>query len=125
MFEKCIRGDAGDNVQSAYPRVRRTRILKAYEDEYEKTNIMEHEWTLPSDDGEKKFTVKDLYKENILLMDLEAQPEDIQRLMVETVLHGLQNPGKFSYFNFLHWLGQYGLERVAENLESYVPMLSS
>ena len=131
MFEKCIRGDNGDNVQSAYPRIRRTRILKAFEDEFEKANVMGHEWPKPGckldDEGNPTefYKVKELFKENILLMDLEAQPDDIQRLMVTTVLDGLNNPGRFDYFNFLRYLGLYDLERVAENVETFVPMLSS
>ena len=126
MFEKCIRGDSGDNVQSAFPRVRRTRIVKAYTDQYEKTNLMEHEWTLPTSDGEgKKFKVKDLYKENILLMDLEAQPKAIKLKMIQAVLAGLNEPGRFDYFNFLRFLGRYELKRISENLDNFVPLLSS
>ncbi len=126
MFEKCIRGDAGDNVQSAYPRIRKTRIQKAYDDAYERTNVMEHTWEMPIGDGEtKEVIVKDLYKENILLMDLTAQPDDIQKRMVTSVLNGLRNPGKFEYFQFLQFLGKYEMERVADNVENFVPMLSS
>jgi len=42
MFEKCIRGEGanGDNVQSSYPRVRSTKILEAYNDEFARTNMM-------------------------------------------------------------------------------------
>ena len=125
MFEKCIRGDAGDNVQSAYPRIRTTRIRKAYTDSYEKTNIMKHKWTRPNANGGDEFLVEDLYKENILLMDLEEQPDDIQLKMVKTVLYGLENPGRFDYFNFLKYLGKYELKNIAKNVESFVPMLNS
>jgi 5'-3' exonuclease len=126
IFEKCIRGDAGDNVQSAYPRIRRTRILKAYDDDYEKTNIMEHEWELPLGNNQtKKVTVKDLFKENVLLMDLSAQPLDIQKRMVSAVLYGLRNTGKFDYFTFLRFIGKYQMKRLGESIEYYIPMLSS
>lgn len=126
MFEKCIRGDAGDNVQSAYPRIRSTRIRKAYEDDFEKANVMEHEWELPIGNGDtKKVKVKDLFKENALLMDLTAQPDDIQKKMVMSVLTGIKNPGQFEYFSFLRFLGKYEMKRIAENVESFVPMLSA
>ena len=126
MFEKCIRGDGGDHVQSAYPRVRSTRIRKAYEDDYEKANMMEHEWELPiNEDETKTVKVKDLFKENIILMDLTAQPDDIQKSMVKTVLIGLRNPGKFDFFSFLRFLGKYEMQRVADNVDSFIPMLSS
>ena len=44
MFEKCIRGDIGDNVQSAFPGVRKTRIKKAYTDAFEQVNLMNETW---------------------------------------------------------------------------------
>lgn len=122
MFEKCIRGDATDNVQSAYPRIRKTRIKKAYEDDYEKTNIMMTKW---SNQEEKEFLVKDLFEENKILMDLEAQPDNIQLEIIKTVMHGMKNPGEFSYFKFLGYLGKYKMKRLAEHVEIYVPLLSS
>lgn len=121
MFEKCLRGDLGDNVQAAYPRVRKTRILKAFEDEYERANLMMERWTSP--DG-REFVVKELFAENMLLMDLESQPEDIQERIVKTVIDGVNNPGTFSYFHFMKFLGKYELKKVAEQAEQFVPMFS-
>lgn len=121
MFEKCLRGDAGDNVQSAYPRVRKTRIMKAYNDDYERANLMMETWTDPSG---QQFLVKELFAENQLLMDLECQPEHIQKDIVVTVLEGMKNPGDFSYFHFMKFLGKYELKKVAEQAEQFVPMFS-
>lgn len=121
MFEKCIRGDAGDNVQSAYPRVKKTRIMKAWEDDYERANLMNATWTHP--DG-TEFVVKQLYKENELLMHLGKQPEQIQAQIVKTVLRGLKDPGSFSYFHFMKFLGKFELKKVAENATNFVDMLS-
>ena len=121
MFEKCIRGDGGDNVQSARPRIRKTRIWKAYEDDFERANLMEETWT--NQDG-KEFKVKDLYKENILLMDLEEQPEDIQLRMIQTVIDGLENPGEYSFFHFMRFVGKYELKRISEQIENFTPMFS-
>lgn len=121
MFMKCIRGDAGDNVQSALPKVRETRILKAFNDPYERANLMNESWN--GADG-RQFVVKDLYKENQLLMDLAAQPDDIQKLIVKTVVQAMKNPGKFSYFHFMKFLGKYELKKVAEQADNFVPLLS-
>lgn len=121
MFEKCLRGDLGDNVQAALPRVRKTRILKAYQDEYERANLMMERWTAPNG---REFLVKDLFNENILLMDLESQPDDIQEKIVNTVIDGLNDPGTFSYFHFMRFLGKYELKKVAEQAEQFVPMFS-
>lgn len=121
MFMKCIRGDAGDNVQSALPKVRETRIEKAYKDPYERANLMNESWK--GVDG-REFVVKDLYKENQLLMDLAAQPDDIQSLIVKTVVKAMKSPGKFSYFHFMKFLGKYELKKVAEQADNFVPLLS-
>ena len=121
MYEKCIRGDLGDNVQSALPRVRKTRIQKAYEDPYEHANLMAEHWN--GIDG-TDFCVKDLFYENQLLMDLSKQPEDIQKRIITTVLEGVNNPGTFSFFHFMKFLGKYELKKIAEQAEQFAPMFS-
>ena len=121
MFEKCIRGDLGDNVQSALPRCRSKRIRAAYVDDYERANLMNETWKDP--DG-VEYTVKALFKENELLMDLSKQPDDIQQQIVETVLTNMDNPGSFSYFHFMQFLGKFELKKLAANAETFVDMLS-
>lgn len=121
MFEKCIRGDTSDNVQSALPRCKKARILRAYDDPYERANLMMMSW---QDQEGTEFVVKDLFEENEMLMDLNEQPECIQRRIFETVLKGLNNPGKFSFFHFMRYLGQYELKRVSEQVDQFIPMLS-
>lgn len=121
MFEKCIRGDRGDNVQSAFPKVRRTRIEKAYYEPFEHANLMMETWTDPKGN---EFKVKDLFEENKLLMDLQEQPGNIRKRMVMTILKQFDNPGKFSYFHFMQFLGNFELKKVAEQAEQFVPMLS-
>lgn len=121
LFEKCLRGDAGDNVQSAYPRCKKTKILRAYNDPYERANLMMDTWT--DEDGDE-FVVKRLFDENKLLMDLRKQPDDIKKKVVETVIKGVKNPGNFSYFHFMKFLGKFELKKVAEQAENFVQMLS-
>jgi hypothetical protein len=122
MFEKCIRGDAGDNVQSAYPRCRKTRILKAYKDPLEYTNLMHETWTHV--DG-RTMLVKDMFAENELLMGLTQQPPEIQELIQNTIEQGMDNCGTFSHFHFLKFCGKYELKKVAQQAEQFVPLLNS
>ncbi len=68
--------------------------------------------------------VKQLFKENELLMDLSAQPEHIQAAMVRIVLKGLANPGAFSYFHFMKFLGKYEMMKLAQNADNFVNLLS-
>lgn len=121
LFEKCVRGDLGDNVMSAFPRVRSTRIKKAYTDDLERVNLMEETWKNPDS---QTFVVKEVYKENQLLMDLRMQPEKIQLDIVRTVLEGMKDPGTFSYFHFMKFLGKYELKKLADQADNFVHMLS-
>lgn len=121
MFFKNLRGDSGDNVQSAYPRVRKTRIRKAWADPLERVNMMHETWT--NHEG-KEMTVKEVFKENELLMDLRKQPEEWRELIKKTIKKEMESPGEYSYFHFMRFLGKYKMERVAKQAESFAQMLS-
>ena len=121
LYEKMLRGDTGDNVQSAYPRIRKTRIRASYSNPFERTNMMHETWT---DAHGKEHVVKDLYAENELLMDLSAQPEFIRTRIEDTIREAEDNPGNYSYFHFIKYLGKYEMKKVIEQLEIFTPMLS-
>lgn len=126
MFEKAFRGDTGDNVMPAYPRVRSTRLQKAYTDEYERANIMNETWkfTEPASGAEKTFRVGDLFEENQLLMNLERQPEEIRKVIFETVQQASTDHGKFNFFAFQKFCGKYKLKKIAEEATNFMPLLS-
>jgi 5'-3' exonuclease len=126
MFEKCVRGDTGDNVQSAFPGVRKTRIKKAYTDAFEQVNMMNETWTIGhvGDDDYKEFIVKELFEENKLLMDLSAQPDVIKDRIKQTIESGFEDPGAYSHFHFLKFLGKYELKKISEQVDNFVKMLS-
>jgi 5'-3' exonuclease len=121
MYIKCFRGDAGDNVQSALPRVRKTKIIEAYNDPYIHTELMERTWT--NADG-VEMKVKELFEENKLLMDLAAQPEEIRSLIEDVIIDGFEAPGKYSHFHFIKFCGRYELKKIAEHVDRYTPLLS-
>jgi 5'-3' exonuclease len=77
MFEKAFRGDKGDNVFPAYPRVQKKRLQKAFTDDYELASLLNETWSVtdPETSEIKSFRVGDLYDENMLLMNLEKQPD--------------------------------------------------
>jgi hypothetical protein len=126
MFEKAFRGDVGDNVMPAYPRVRSTRLAKAYNDPYELTNIMNETWTFdePETGNERVFRVGDLFEENMLLMSLMHQPEHVRQEMFRTLDHEVQNHGQFNFFAFMKFCGKYKLNKIAEDATSFVEMFS-
>lgn len=120
LYAKKFRGDAGDNVQSAYPGIRKTRIISAYNDPFEHTKVMNHTWT---DENRNTFKVEDLFNEGDLLMNLRHQPNDIRAKIFQTILDG-EECGDFSYFHFMKYLGKHQLSKLAQNLDQVLPMLS-
>jgi 5'-3' exonuclease len=127
LFHKCIRGDITDNVQSAYPRVRSTKIKEVYEnamegDGYKYINFMKEKWI---DQNKRVFTVAEMFTHNQALIDLEKQPKDIRQIMENTLLEELELKKQFSYFHILKFIGKYKLDKIRDNIDMFVPMLSS
>lgn len=137
MFEKCMRGDSGDNVLPAYPRVRTTKLHKAYgvvgnkvdpakADAFEMSNLLAAEWEfIHPESGEKRImSVEKMFEENNLLMNLEAQPPEIRAIITEVIEHESENHGTFNFFKFNQFLGKYQLAQIAERAADFVPMFS-
>lgn len=120
LYNKCLRGDIGDNLQSAYPRIRATRIEETYKDPYKQLNMMKETWT--NHEG-REMIVGQMFEENRLLMDLTQQPTCVRRKIFEVIEHEMNNRGKFSHFHFLKFLGKYQLKNVSKQLETFVPLL--
>lgn len=91
LFLKCIRGDTGDSIFSAFPKVRETKIRAAWEDRASKgfdwNNLMQQEWVdgKDEDDEDVKAKVSDRYALNQLLIDLTLQPQEIKEVMDQTI----------------------------------------
>lgn len=126
MFEKAMRGDKGDNVFPAYPRVLKKRLLKCLEDDYELTKLMNETWSFTDPDTKEVtvYKVSELFEENMTLMNLECQPDYIKKAIVETLDHELVNHGKYSHFHFTKFCGKYGLKQIAENSQQYANLFS-
>lgn len=129
MFQKCFRGDTGDNVQNAYPRLREDKIKKAYYgDKVLLENLMQNEFIVEYlEDGKLikvNYKTKDLFNENILLMDLSAQPSDIRELMMLSIEDSMENRGKYDMVNFIRFLARNNMENIISDLEKYSPLLS-
>lgn len=125
MFEKAFRGDTGDNVMSAYPRVRSTRLQKAYKDPFELNAILNEQWTFKDPETEvvKTYTVRDLYEENHTLMNLDRQPPEIKEIIASTIDEAYTKVGKFSFFHFTKFCGQNQLEQIANTSETFAAVL--
>lgn len=134
MFEKCFRGDAGDNVLSAYPRIRATKLQQAWgvngnePDLILMNKLLDYTWEMPlseENSGTRKMHVGTLFDENNLLMNLDAQPDEIKIKMQEAVERAYRERGKYNHFNMIKFLGKMKLNKIAENIDNFVPLLSN
>lgn len=131
LFEKCFRGEArgGDNVQNAYPRLQRKKMMAAYTDEYALTNIMNHKFVVEDldDDGNLvsyNYRTMDLFKENRLLMGLAYQPPHIRSLIDATIIKAIENIGKFEYMGFLKFCKAHGMDSAIREKDKFMTLLT-
>jgi hypothetical protein len=93
LFEKCMRGDPTDNVFSAFPKVRKTKLLEAFEDRNAQgfiwNNVMLSKWV---DHEGIEHRVKDDYERNRELIDLSRQPDLIKQIINSTIKSATSNP---------------------------------
>lgn len=110
LFLKCIRGDRGDNVFSAYPRVRETKLKEAWGNPLDMINLMET--VLP--DGK---TVKELYEFNKSLVDLTKQPTEI-RLAILDVINNIDKSNlKYDFMKTIKFFGRHGMVNMANEAQ--------
>ena len=127
LFEKCMRGDASDNVFSAYPgvRTRGTRnkvgLQEAFEDRgargYAWNNLMLQRWT---DHDGVEHRVLDDYNRNRSLIDLRAQPDDVKAYVDEAILEQISHKdiGQVGV-RFMRFCGRHELTRISDQAEQY------
>lgn len=117
LFLKCFRGDRGDNILSAYPNLRETKIKKAYSDPYEKMNLMNE--TLK--DG---TLVSESFEFNRSLIDLSCSPDWIRDNIKDEISRQQSLERTYSYMKVLKNLKNMGIKSYAlKNLDQHVFIL--
>ena len=123
LYLKAIRGDLqGDHIQSALPKIRETQVYEAFQDPYKHEEMMRRVWKTPK--GDKEFRVRDLFEENMILIDLEKQPPEIREAIQQTIDEELARKKRYSFFHMLKFLKRYELEKITQSLEVFEPLLS-
>lgn len=127
LFEKCMRGDATDNVFSAYPGVRtrgtknKIGLQEAYADRRDKgfawNNLMLQRWT---DHEGAEHRVLDDYNRNRCLIDLTHQPEQIKQ-QVDTAIREQVSHKDIGQVgsHFLKFCGKYELTKCSDQAEQF------
>jgi hypothetical protein len=132
-FLKCVRGDMGDHVPSAFPRVRETKIRKAYDNEYDRINFMNETWVevvfeeIDGQEVKKEVThrVGDLFEENRILLDLFQQPKEQRDILLEGIKQQVEDIGNYSHFHFLRFLNEFDLQRLKEDAMKFVDLFAN
>ena len=127
LFEKCLRGDAGDNVMSAYPGVRTKKLIEAYNNRHDKgyawNNIMLSKWV---DHEGVERRVRDDYERNRMLIDLTQQPSDLIEKWNLAIINEVRvEPKKQVGIALMRFCNQHGLIKIEKNTGDYSPCLSA
>jgi 5'-3' exonuclease len=133
LFKKIIRGDAGDNVFTAYPRApekgskNRVGIREAFEDRnsqgFNWNNFMLQRWT---DHNGVEHRVRDCYERNKTLIDLNAQPQEIKDKVDQRIKESVRVTTTPQVgVHFMKFCGKYELEKISQNAEAYAKWLNS
>jgi 5'-3' exonuclease len=134
LFEKCIRGDPSDNIFSAYPGVRtkgsknKIGLLDAYADRHNKgynwNNLMLQRWT---DHEGNEHRVIDDYERNVILCDLSAQPEEIKKLIRQTIQEHCESNKTVTQVgvHLLKFCASYDLVKISEQAQSFAVPLNA
>jgi 5'-3' exonuclease len=126
LFLKCMRGDPGDNVFSAYPgvRIKGTKksvgLTEAFEDRSKKgyawNNLMLQRWT---DHNEQEHKVLEDYERNRELIDLTAQPQAVKDTVDTAIREQISHRdiGQVG-MHFLKFCGKYELNKLSEHADT-------
>ena len=133
LFRKIMRGDATDNVFSAFPGVRekgsskKAGLIEAYADRHKQgyawNNMQLSRWT---DHEGNEVRVKDAYNRNRTLIDLTAQPDDVKLSVDTNIREGVRTTTIPQVgLHLLKFCGKYELQKIADNAETYAKWLNS
>jgi len=127
LFEKCIRGDSSDNVFSAFPKVRKTKLEEAFKDRDNKgfawNNLMLQRWV---DHLGVEHRVLEDYERNRKLIDLTMQPDDI-KLAIKSTIEAGTVPKEITQvgIRLLKFCNLYDLQRISDQVQSYAEPLNA
>jgi 5'-3' exonuclease len=133
LFKKCMRGDATDNVFSAFPGVRekgsskKAGLIEAYADRtkqgFDWNNMMLQRWT---DHDGNEVRVRDAYERNRVLIDLTAQPDEVKLSVDTNIREGVRRTTIPQVgIHFMKFCGKYDLKKISDNAETYAKWLNS
>jgi hypothetical protein len=126
LFLKCVRGDSGDNVFSAYPGApvkgtkNRVGITEAFADRdkkgYSWNNMMLQRWT---DHEDVEHRVLDDYERNVTLIDLTAQPQAVKDTVDTAICEQVSHKTVAMVgAHFLKFCGRFELNKLSDHADA-------
>ena len=131
LFEKCIRGDGGDNVRSSYPRLKKTKLIEAFYDDLKRTNIMNHEFEemvycdVAKDYVQKTFKTSEVFKENELLVRLDSQPDHIKKIIRKRIIDEMGTDKKLNILKFVRYVSKNELGNLKSQVTQFTDLLNN
>lgn len=132
LFLKCIRGDPGDNIFSAYPGVRlkgskkSVGLNEAFADRltqgYAWNNLLLQRWI---DHTGTEHTVMDDYARNKMLIDLTCQPPEIKALMADTMAQIVPKSVSQVGVRLIQFCNSYEMTKIVEFANPYALALNA
>jgi len=127
LFEKCMRGDDGDNVMSAWPGVRTKKLQEAYADRHNRgfawNNLMLSKWT---DHEGVEHRVRDDFERNRLLIDLKLQPADLIDKFDQTIHNSIITTHRKQVgLALMKFCNRHGLVKIEKSSAEYSSCFSS
>ena len=127
LFEKCMRGDDSDNVMSAFPGVRKTKLEAAFQDRHTKgyvwNNLMLSKWL---DHENVEHRVRDDYDRNCQLIDLTQQPHDLIEKFDRAIIDSTNKEARKQIgINLMRFCNVHGLVRIEKQVGEFSSTLSS
>ena len=128
-----MRGDATDNVFSAYPGVRskgsskKAGLMEAYADRnkqgFDWNNMMLQRWV---DHNGVEHRVRDDYERNRVLIDLTCQPDNVKVSVDTNIREGVRTTTTPQVgIHFMKFCGKYELTKISEQADTYAKWLNS
>ena len=132
LFEKAVRGCTTDNIFSAYPGVRekgsknKIGMREAFEDRVKQgfawNSFMMSRWT---DHEGVEHKVLDDYNRNVVLVDLNAQPDNIREIIFETIADACVPKNVSTVgLHLLKLCGKYELNKISERVSEFSELLN-
>ncbi len=130
LFLKCIRGDSGDGIFSAYPRVRENKLKAAWDDRHDKgydwNNLMLQTFKIGSGEHEETKEVRKEYAFNQKLIDLTQQPDDVKEVMDQTIIEAVTKPLVSGVgIHFMRFCGANGLVNIGKEAADHAAYLNA